>query len=145
MSDRASLRVAGAEHQELQVPAVADAAQLPKPAAPAADGHAAPEPPDGALVPHALPHAPGVRVAPRVQGLVREPAHRHDRGQQGVQREPDPSPAQGQLMQGGAGGRRGGAGGCRGAQGLGAMSADGWVGAGARRGSSMCSKAMGVL
>jgi len=77
----------GSEHKELQVTEVADAAQLPQPAPALADRHAAAEQPDGALVTDALPHAARLPVTPRLQGVVCQPAHRHDRGQPRVQRE----------------------------------------------------------
>ena len=77
----------GPEHQELQVATLADTAQLPVPASPAPHRHTAAEQSDGALVSHALPHAPSVRLASRVQGVVRQPADGHDRRKQRVQRE----------------------------------------------------------
>ena len=47
----------GSEHQELQEPAVADAADLQLPEKAPADRHSSPEQPHGAVVAHALPHA----------------------------------------------------------------------------------------
>lgn len=90
------LLVVGAKHQELQVAAVADATELLVAAAPAADGHAAAEQFDGAVVADALPHAARLPVAPRVQGVVRQPAHGHDRGQPRVQRQSHQAPTQGE-------------------------------------------------
>jgi len=75
----------GSEHKELQVTALADTAQLPQPATPAADRHAAAEQSDGAVVTNALPDAACISVAPRLQGVVCQPAHRHDRRQPRVQ------------------------------------------------------------
>ena len=86
--------VTGPEHQELPVPTLADTAQLLVPTPPAAHWHAPTEQSHGAVVSHALPHAASVRLTPRVQGVVRQPTHGHDRGQQGVQRESHPTPAQ---------------------------------------------------
>ena len=71
----------GAEHKELQVATLADAAELSQPAPTAADRHAATEQSDGALVADALPHAARLSVSPRLQGVVCEPTHWHDRGQ----------------------------------------------------------------
>ena len=77
----------GPEHQELQVPTLADTAQLPVPASPATDRHPATEQSDGTVVSHALPHASSVRLTQRVQGVVRQPADEHGRRHQRVQRE----------------------------------------------------------
>jgi len=92
VSDRCSCvrrcLVTGPEHKELQVAALADAAQLPQPASAAVDRHAAAEQPHGTVVSDALPHAARLPVTPRLQGVVRQPADRHDRGKPRVQREP---------------------------------------------------------
>ena len=87
--------VSGAEHQELQVTALADAPQLLVATPFAADGNATAEQPDGAVVTHALPHAAHLPIAPRVQGVVRQSAHRHDRGKSRVQRQSHQTPPQG--------------------------------------------------
>ena len=87
----------GSKHQELQVSALADVAELQQSAPPAVDGHTATELPHGAVVAHALPHATRVPVSPRVQGVVLQPAVWHDRGQPRVQREPRQTPPQGQT------------------------------------------------
>lgn len=87
----------GSEHKELQVAALADAAELSQPASAAADGHAAAEQSDGAVVADALSHAARLPVSPRLQGVVCQPAHRHDRGQPRVQRESHTPTSQGKV------------------------------------------------
>ena len=57
-----------------------------QPQATAADRNSSAEQPDGALVSDALPDASRLPVAPRVQGVVLQPADGDDRGQPGVQR-----------------------------------------------------------
>mmetsp|Transcript_24567 Transcript_24567/g.80106 ORF Transcript_24567/g.80106 Transcript_24567/m.80106 type:complete len:605 (+) Transcript_24567:570-2384(+) len=91
----------GAPHQELPLAALADAAQLQRQAAAAADGHTAAKQPDGAVVAAALSDAAHLRVAQGVQGLVLQPAHRDDRGRarrrpgrhRAAARHPAPLPA----------------------------------------------------
>ena len=76
----------GPAHQELQVPALADAPQLQQPGQAPADGDPAAEQPDGAVVPHALPDAGRLRLSPELQGVVLQPADRDGGGHAGVQR-----------------------------------------------------------
>lgn len=61
---------AGPEYQKLQVSAMADAAELPKPATSASDGHALAKLSYGALVSDALSYASRVRFTCRVQRMV---------------------------------------------------------------------------
>jgi len=89
------LKHTGAEHQELQVAALADAAELPDGAAAAAHRHPAAELADGALVPDALSDAAHFRLAQGLSRLVLQPAHRHDRGHPRVQRADCQAVAQG--------------------------------------------------
>lgn len=73
----------GAQHQELEELAVADAADLQLAATAAVDGHAAAEQHHGALVAYALPHAACLQFAARVHVLVSEPTGAHGRGRAG--------------------------------------------------------------
>ena len=54
--------LSGPEHQELQVPEVADLAELQQPASSAPHGNSPAEQPDGAVVADAFPHAVRVRL-----------------------------------------------------------------------------------
>lgn len=67
----------GAQHQKLQVDAVANLAHLQQRAAAAAHGHPAPKQLDGALEPHALFDAAHFQIPQRVCVLVQLAAQRH--------------------------------------------------------------------
>ena len=88
----------GSEYKELQVSALADAAQLPQSASAAADRDATAEQPHGAVVTDAFPHATRLSVPPRLQGVVCQPADWYDRGQPGVQRESCTTTSQGSVV-----------------------------------------------
>ena len=72
---------------------MADVAQLLQPAPPVVDRDTTAEQSDGVVVLDALPDAQRVPVAQRLQGVVLQPAHRHDWGQPGVQWESHQAPA----------------------------------------------------
>ena len=76
----------GPEHQELQVPEVANVAELQQPASSAPHGNPPAEQPDGAVVADAFPHAVGVRLPQRFQGVVLQSPHWNGGGLTGVQR-----------------------------------------------------------
>ena len=60
----------GSEHQELQVPAVADFAELSVSASSVTDWYSTTEQSDGTVVTHAFPHASCLPITQRVQGMV---------------------------------------------------------------------------
>lgn len=87
----------GSEHQELQVAALADAAELPQPTPSAPHRHSSAEQPHGAVVLDALPDAARLPVAQGIQGVVFESSHWNDRRKHGIQRESREKTSQGAL------------------------------------------------
>lgn len=93
-----NISATGSEHQELQVAAMADAAQFLQPAPPSADRDATSEQSDGVVVFDALPDAQRLPVTPGLQGVVLQPPDWYDWGQPGVQRESRQTSAQGTCV-----------------------------------------------
>ena len=70
--------ISGPKHQEFQVPAVANVAQLFQPTQIAVDWNSPSKFFDGALVTYAFSYAKCVPISFRVQGVVLKPSDRND-------------------------------------------------------------------